>query len=284
VPEFEALASRLGIQILFDCTDILDAIDFAVGNGFGVLEINLGNIRFGEQLRHSRERWKIRRYAEKAGIRLAVHALEGPSFFIPSERVRRVAVTELKQTLNQAAGIGAENVIMHLGFDMHYGYGGGNRYTHEEFPDYYQAALAEVLSELKAYARDRARLCVENVGGFRYLPSKRVLRQLIGGSLGLCFDVGHIAILPADKRKQELDFFRRFGSAVYHAHIHHNNGAKDQHLPLGKGTVDIRAELEFLLDSRALLVFETRPKAAAVASREYFRHRLLPRLGSKHKG
>jgi sugar phosphate isomerase/epimerase len=167
---------------------------------------------------------------------------------------------------------------MHLGFDMHFGYGDGNRYTHEEFPDYYEDALYSALGELKSYARNRARLCVENVGGFRYLPARKVLSQLLGGSLGLCFDVGHISILPAERKEEEFRFFQRFRTAVYHAHIHHNNGVKDQHLPLGKGTVDVRSYLQFLINSRADLVFETRPKAAAIASRDYFVDRILPRL------
>lgn len=280
----EDLSKRLGVQILFDFRDITEAIDFAAEKGFGVVEINLGNIRFGEQLRRARVRQKVGQLASAAGVVLTVHALEGPSFFIPSPRVRRCAIAELKQTLDWAADMRVKNVIMHLGFDMHYGWGGGNRCTHEEFPEYYEAALQEALYELKCYARGRARLCVENVGGFRYRPSKRVLNKLLGGSLGLCFDIGHIAILPEQQRQEEFDFFRQFSRWVYHAHLHHNNGVKDQHLPLGAGTVDIRSYLDLLIQTSALLVFETRPREAAVASRDYFERELLPVLGRLPKG
>lgn len=278
MPEEKAQNQRLGIQVLFDFTEIVAAIDFAAETGFGVLEINLGNINFGEQLRRAQERRKIKKWAEKRKIRLAVHALEGPSFFIPSERVRRCALLELKRTLDWAADIGAENVIMHLGFDMHYGYGGGNRFTHEEFPSYYEGALFQALADLKAYARQRAKLCVENVGGFRFLPSKKVLKKLLGESLGLCFDIGHISILAADKKEEELAFFQRFRKAIYHSHLHHNNGTKDQHLALGEGTVDVMPYLRVLLKSPALLVFETRPKEQALKSRDYFQRMLLPKL------
>ncbi len=275
------LQRRLGIQALFDFSDVEEAIDFAARNTFSVLELNLGNIRFGSQLRKAGERVRVRRYAQTAGVKLAIHALEGPSFFIPSERVRRCAVAELKRTLDWAADIGARNVIMHLGFDMHYGYGGGNRFTHEEFPEYYEQALLETLAELKSYARNRARLCVENVGGFRFAPSRKVLPQLLGGSLGLCFDIGHIAILPKEQRDEEYAFFQRFHSAVFHAHLHHNNGIKDQHLPLGAGTADVEPYLKLLVNSPAWLVFETRPREAAITSRDYFMTRLLPELVKK---
>lgn len=278
MPEKEALKKRLGIQILFDFSDITEAIDFAASSGFGALEINLGNIRFGEQLRRARERRRIKKRAKGSGVVLTVHALEGPSFFIPSERVRRCAIQELKQILDWAAEIGAKNVIMHLGFDMHYGFGEGNRFTHEQFPEYYEGALFSALSELKSYARHRARLCVENVGGFRFPVSRQVLSKILGRGLGLCFDVGHISILAEDKKKEEFAFFQRFQQSIYHAHLHHNNGTRDQHLPLGEGTVDVRSYLRLIFRSRAIMVFETRPKEAALKSRDYFERVFLPKL------
>ncbi|MGQ9707351.1 MAG: sugar phosphate isomerase/epimerase family protein, partial [bacterium] len=181
-------------------------------------------------------------------------------------------------TLDWAGELCAKNVIMHLGFDMHYGFGGGNRFTHEEFPDYYQAALLFALSELKGYARARTRLCVENVGGFRFALTRKVLNKIIGGSLGLCFDIGHISILSKDKRQEEFQFFRRFQKSIYHAHLHHNNGTKDQHLPLGEGTTEILPYLKLIFKSQALMVFETRPKEAALRSRDCFEQMYLPKL------
>ncbi len=279
MPEDERLRHRLGLQVLFDFPEIIEAIDFASTHGFGALEINLGNIRFAEQLRRVGERCRIRRRAARVGLRLAIHALEGPSFFIPSERVRRCAVAELKETLNRAESIGAENVIMHLGFDMHYGMGsGGNRYTHEEFPRYYEEALFSALSELKDFARGRARLCVENVGGFRFQPAKVVLPRVLGESLGLCFDIGHIALLPEERHQEELNFFRRFRRYIYHSHLHDNHGVRDEHLPLGAGSNELLTYFRLLLTTRALLVLETRPRSAALRARDYFIKVILPGL------
>ncbi|MGQ9678258.1 MAG: sugar phosphate isomerase/epimerase family protein [bacterium] len=278
MPGDERLRRRLGIQILFDFSDIIDAIEFVASAGLAVVEINLGNLRFREQLNRIQERKKIRNRAEDLDVKMAIHALEGPSFFIPSRRVRRCAVAELKQTLNWAWDIGAQDVVMHLGFDMHYGMGpGGNRYTHEEFPEYYDDALYEALGELKEFARGKAVLCVENVGGFRYEPAKRILPGLLGGSLGLCFDIGHIAILPKEKREEEFEFFRQHQRAIFHSHIHHNHGTRDEHLPLGQGSADVRRYLQLVVDSDAWLVMETRPKEFALTSIAYFQ-RILPGL------
>jgi len=73
---------------------------------------------------------------------------------------------------------------MHLGFDMNFSMDGRTRFTHQEFPEYYAAALTGVLTELKAYASGRSMLCVENVGGFRYGLTPPILTRLLGGLPG----------------------------------------------------------------------------------------------------
>uniref|UniRef100_A0A7C4CAT7 Sugar phosphate isomerase/epimerase n=1 Tax=candidate division WOR-3 bacterium TaxID=2052148 RepID=A0A7C4CAT7_UNCW3 len=274
------LSRRLGLQVLFDFSDILDAIGFAAAHGFGVLELNLGNIDFGRQLARAVQRRAIRAASRWYKVKLAFHAVEGPSFFIPSTRVRQCAIAELKQVLDWAADTGARDVVMHLGFDMHYGMAGANRYTHEQFPEYFELVLLEALAELKQHARGRARLCVENVGGFRYPPARPALESLLGGSLGLCYDVGHVSILPPEKRQAEMDFFARHASVIYHAHIHDNHGLRDEHLPPGDGTIDFVPFFRLLSQSDAFVVFEVRPKELALKSLEFYRSRIEPELES----
>lgn len=275
------LSRRLGLQVLFDFSDILDAIGFAAAHGFGALELNLGNIEFGRQLARAAQRRAIRAASRWYRVNLAFHALEGPSFFIPSTRVRQCAVAELKQTLDWAAETGARNVVMHLGFDMHYGMAGANRYTHEQFPEYFELVLLEALAELKQYAKGRARLCVENVGGFRYPPARMALEALLGGNLGLCYDVGHVSILAPEKRQAEMEFFARQAKVIYHAHIHDNHGLRDEHLPPGEGTIDFVPFFRLLARSDALVVFEVRPKELAVKGRDYYLEKIAPAVANR---
>lgn len=274
----------MGIQILFDFSDITECIEFAVSNGFRGLELNLGNIEFGRSLRSKRDRRRILQMCHSLDIRLAFHALEGLSFFVPSTRARRAAIGELKQVLDWADETGAINVVMHLGFDMHYGLAGANRYTHEQFPDYFEQAIGESLTELKEYARGRSRLCVENVGGFRFRPAQVALRRILGGSLGLCLDTGHWHILPYEKRAAELDLFREYQACIYHAHLHDNNGVRDEHLAMGDGRIDFVPIVAMLASSDSLLVFETRPKEQALRARDYFLRKVMPQLRRRGAG
>ncbi|MEO0085663.1 MAG: sugar phosphate isomerase/epimerase [candidate division WOR-3 bacterium] len=274
------LSRRLGLQVLFDFSDILDAIGFASAHGFGALELNLGNIEFGRQLARQSQRRAILAASRWYEVKLAFHALEGPSFFVPSTRVRQCAVAELKQTLEWAADVEAANVVMHLGFDMHYGMAGANRYMHEQFPEYFELVLLEALAELKQHARGRARLCVENVGGFRYPPAWSALEALLGGNLGLCYDVGHVSILAPEKRQAEMEFFARHAKVIYHAHIHDNHGLRDEHLPPGEGTIDFVPFFRLLATTDSLVVFEVRPKELALKGFEYYRRSIEPELAA----
>jgi len=269
---------RLGLQILFDFSSIIDAIGFCADNGLCVLEINLGNIEFQRQLAHARERRRIRAAALRQGVALAIHAIDGPSFFIPSSRVRTAGVKQLEQELDWAHSIGARNVVMHLGFDMNFGMDGGSRFTHQEFPEYFVKALAGVLTELKAYARGRARLCIENVGGFRYSLTPPILSRLLGGDLGLCLDVGHINVQKPEMRAKELAFFRRHRQSIFHSHVHDNSGLRDEHSALGRGRIDFVPYFRLLEKTDALVVFEVRPKESAIESLRYFEKEIAPRL------
>jgi sugar phosphate isomerase/epimerase len=307
---------RLGLQILFDFSSIIDAIGYCSDNGFAVLEINLGNVEFQRQLAHARERRRIRAAALRQEVALAIHAIDGPSFFIPSAGVRAAGVRQLEQELDWAHGVGARNVVMHLGFDMNFGMdgrtpsrtvgqgpprpsqksevrgqkseartsnsgGGRGRYTHEEFPEYYARALVSVLTELKAYARGRTRLCVENVGGFRYAMTPPILSRLLGGNLGLCLDVGHINVQRPEQRTRELAFFRKHRQSIFHSHVHDNSGLRDEHSALGRGRIDFLPFFRLLEKTEALVVFEVRPKESALESLRYFEKEIEPHLYRK---
>lgn len=276
-PRLKARA-RLGLQVLFDFNNITDAIEFAAGSGFRVLEINLGNLRFGRQLRSARERVKIRQAARRHRVRLAVHALEGPSFFIPSRRVVRCAVAEIRELLGLAHEAGIAQVVMHLGFEMHYAVRDGVAYLHDAFPDQFERQVADALAELRECARGQARLCIENVGGFRFDFVRALLTRLLNRDLGLCWDVGHTAILPREKRDAELAFFERHRRRIYHAHLHDNCGERDEHLAVGRGTIDFVPACRILAEVGADMVFEVRPREAALQSLEYFRRRVEPKL------
>ena len=74
-----------------------------------------------------------------------------------------------------------------------------------------------------------------------------LLSLLEGTELGICFDIGHAN--TTDTVQEFLSLKDRF----VNVHIHDNMGVSDEHLPIGKGTVDFPAVLEALGSRRYVI-------------------------------
>ncbi len=261
----EEISKRLGLQILFDFSDILEAISFVRKSGFKVLEINLNNPYFLSQLKRKEERKKIREEKE-AGMRILFHALEGFSFFIPERELLENSFSFLKRVLDYLSEVGAERLTIHLGNDLTFGVSGQKVLTYEVFPEIYQRQMEEVVSRMKEISRGKTVLCLENVGGFRYPFVMAIMEKYLGDSLGLTLDIGHINRLPPEKQKVEKDFFIKNLKHIKNCHIHDNSGEWDEHNIIGEGKIDIPYYLNLLRESDSYLIAEVRPKESALES------------------
>jgi sugar phosphate isomerase/epimerase len=64
-------------------------------------------------------------------------------------------------------------------------------------------------------------------------------------ALQLTLDIGHGCIgSPGGKRV--LDFIQRFGQRVHHLHVSDNFGKRDDHLPIGSGSIPFASILKKL--------------------------------------
>jgi sugar phosphate isomerase/epimerase len=66
-------------------------------------------------------------------------------------------------------------------------------------------------------------------------------REMAGEKVGIAFDVGH-----ANTVGQIHGFLDRLRDKIVHIHVHDNHGLMDEHLPIGKGTVDWFSVVSFL--------------------------------------
>ena len=91
--------------------------------------------------------------------------------------------------------------------------------------------------------------------------------------LKLHLDVGHAFI--ENRIKGVRDYLDAFGDRLAHVHMHDNHGKWDEHLPLGRGKIDVRKVVrllkEFNYDRTVTFEVFTSP-ADAVRSRERFKN------------
>lgn len=158
----------------------------------------------------------------------------------PHEHQRAGAVEELKHCLRTAADIGAEKAVLHPD-----AYGWVRVWDQSQL----DPIIMNSISELDDYAADRGiEICVENL--FEgYLTATDFDRLFEQTDASMTFDTGHAAIVGMDTDDMAT-FVDRYRDRISHFHLNETRHldvgyrSKDEHLPLGYGTIDFGTILE----------------------------------------
>jgi sugar phosphate isomerase/epimerase len=78
-----------------------------------------------------------------------------------------------------------------------------------------------------------------------------MLESIGSHNVGFTLDVGH-----ANTVGLVDEFLDQLNNHISHVHIHDNMGKKDEHLPLGKGSIDWKRVTEKLSDYKGIFVTE----------------------------
>ncbi|KKH99332.1 xylose isomerase [Methanosarcina sp. 1.H.T.1A.1] len=136
----------------------------------------------------------------------------------------------------------------------------------------YMTNLASI-RELCDFAADFGILvAVENMPDFpkifgKYPDEMQEMFDAVGShNVGFTFDVGH-----ANTVGLVDEFLDQLGERISHVHIHDNMGKKDEHLPLGEGTVNWKQVMEKLSNYKGIFVTEMASVEEGIKSLEFLR-------------
>ncbi len=195
--------------------------------------------------------------AEKTAESLRKAGFRSLSFHAPfrdvwpgaqDEEARRFAVRRISQAIALAPVFRPEGVVVHGGyfgwlFDFH--------------AEQWLASASRSFGEL-AEAAEKAdtRLFVENV--FDEAPDHLVrLHEAVGSPrLRYCFDPGHAALFSQVPLHRWAE---AFGKGIGLMHVHDNRGQRDDHLPVGEGSLNYRGVLLSVLDAGARPILTVEP-------------------------
>jgi len=143
------------------------------------------------------------------------------------EKQRKHAIISIKKSINLAAEVDAELVVVHPG-----------SYNEEKERNTAIKLMNNSLMIIKNHARDCGiPLVLENMGnwtdwGINLLQNPTEIPE----DLGFCLDIGHSNLCG-----NISEFLKK---PISHIHIHDNNGKTDEHASIGTGTIDINSVME----------------------------------------
>ncbi|MBD3388860.1 MAG: TIM barrel protein [Candidatus Altiarchaeales archaeon] len=156
-------------------------------------------------------------------------------FASPYGKVRRAFVEESLDVISAAAEFGIEIMTVHPDFLK----------LRRKMEDIV-SLTSESLTVLCDAARSHGiRICFENFERQHMSTDElQSLFELVPG-LGFTLDVGH-AVMGAGNIDHARTLIQKFTDRLMNVHLHDNFGERDDHLPLGVGTIDYRGVVDEL--------------------------------------
>jgi len=226
----------------FPIKPILDEIEEIAALGFDYLELAMDppNAHFST-IREDRD--QIRNALDTHGMQLVCHLPTFVSIADLTESIRDASLSEMYNSLEVAAELNALKVVLHPGH-----IGGLGIFVMDMALTCGMDSLAAIIAKA-----DHLGLCVclENMfprfqSFFEPPHFNEILKQF--PDLKLTIDTGHANIGNPDDQRI-LDFIRKFGHRIGHVHLSDNLGQRDDHFPLGKGTIDFEIFAQALKQS-----------------------------------
>lgn len=135
---------------------------------------------------------------------------------------RDLAARRYRQAIALARDYGADKVVIHAGFNPWLYY---PVWFREQSAVFWREFLAE---------EPGVEIVLENVLEQEPEWMTEILRAVDSPRLRLCLDVGHVnAYSPVDT----AEWLRRCAPWISHFHLHNNNGTRDAHDPLFRGSI-----------------------------------------------
>lgn len=185
-----------------------------------------------------------------------------------TDSLREASLQEMFHSLEVAAELGSKKVVLHPGH-----IGGLGVYVKEAALALAYDSLASIIGRAQTLGLC---VCLENMfprcrAYFQPADFVEILQEF--PDLKLTLDTGH-ANIGSPGGRRILEFVEKFGHRIGHLHISDNYGERDDHIPVGAGTIDflkiVKALKKCGYDDSATLEIFTEDRRLLKKSRDRF--------------
>jgi sugar phosphate isomerase/epimerase len=210
--------------------------------GFDYAEIGIEEPNATPQ-RLMRQKGEILRLLSLNGMFAIGHTAYWVGFGSSHEKVRRGWIEEAEEMIHAASEL--KIGLLNFHFYGRHGMVGATQQSRNTF----LRNFADAMQELTEFAATReVSLMLENAPPENHtqLESIECFSRVMKSVPALRFhlDVGHAFI--ENRMRGVRDYLEAFGDRLAHVHMHDNHGKEDEHLPLGKGNIDIHKVVRLL--------------------------------------
>jgi sugar phosphate isomerase/epimerase len=251
----------------FPIKSVLAEIDEFARLGFDYLELAMDPPQ-AHYSTISENKEAILKALDSHSMQLVCHLPTFVSIADLTEGIRKASLTEMFKSLEVAAELNALKVVLHPGHISGLGV-----FVMQTALHFGRKSLTAIIAKADQLG---ICICLENMFPrfqtyFKPEHFGEILEQFT--DLKITLDTGHANIDNRDGSKL-LDFIRRFSHRIGHVHLSDNFGKRDDHLPIGEGTIDFdrvaKALKECGYDDTITLEIFAEDRQKLLASKEDF--------------
>ena len=167
---------------------------------------------------------QIAQQYRETGIAASVHGAfidVNPASGDPA--VRELSRQRCRESCEIALALGAGNVVFHSS---------AFPFLRGAYLENWAASCGSFYEEL--VMQYPVRIYIENAQDLDPTPLRSLMEHICSDRIGVCLDIGHIHY----SRTPVCQWFDQLGEWIRYLHLSDNMGEFDDHLPLGKGTID----------------------------------------------
>ncbi|MBD3285152.1 hypothetical protein GF359_02070 [candidate division WOR-3 bacterium] len=254
---------RCGVQVIDGYSTIAEALKGLALRDIRVVEINLNNPWFLEQLNQVGSREEIASIVKGEGVKWMAHLPEGMGFFDADEGVYQGYLKRQVELQKKAREAGCRALTAHMGAAPSFAWSGFRRPGVELFGDWYKKTLHERLQRAGELLGNSPYFSFENVGGFHLEFVRDILDRVEWGAYTM--DIGHLKVAHKRIAHSEFEFYTKHLDDIKVVHVHDNDGESDQHLAVTDPDL-LKPYLDLAKGSGAFLISEVRPLKKALES------------------